>query len=426
MSLASTNLSHTRVNLIGFSEAGERVDMQARERYATATASAAALNEVIDTVSLIQRATINRMRRIIAPALPSSEPVFDMADWGVRAAATAAKSVGWAGANVVAPVLAITAHPESAQLSSSDKGSKWLAGFGAAFGDHLHGSAHTRALAPGMTIRCQGAVATVREAASGEVSVTGHACIFVHGLGLTEQHWNGEVIASARTGGGTPLLLRYTTGLPIAANGEQLAETIRQVAAQWPVPLTRITIVGHSMGGLVARRGIEILAQSDPAIAAIMADLITLGSPHRGSAIEKGANLALIGLNHSAILAPLVALGNRRSAGVKDLRHGAIRPTDWGGRHPDGVISDRTENVPLPTQTRHHAVIATVHEDPNHPTSWLVGDGAVRVNSAKAQPGAPAASTTVLAGTSHMQLLSHPRVAGLVAAVTAEPVPQPA
>ena len=396
--------------------------MQARERYATATASAAALNEVIDTVSLIQRATLKRVRSLITPALPRSEPVFDAADWGIRAGATAAKSVGWAGANVVAPILAVTAHPDSAQLSSSEVGSKWIAGFGAAFGDHLHGSVHTRALAPGMTMRRDGAVTSVNELAAAEVERTEHVCLFVHGLGLTEQHWSADVIASARTGDSIPILLRYTTGLPIADNGEQLAEMVRKIDDQWPVPLTRITIVGHSMGGLVGRRAIEILNQSDPALAAKMVDLITLGSPHRGSAIEKGANFALIGLNYSEILAPLVALGNRRSAGVKDLRHGAIRPTDWDGRHPDGVISDRTKDVPLPAQTRHHAVIATVHKNPNHPTSWLVGDGAVRVNSAKPRKGSVAASTTVLSGTSHMQLLAHPEVAALVQGVTGQTV----
>jgi pimeloyl-ACP methyl ester carboxylesterase len=395
--------------------------MQARERYAAATASSVAVNEVIDTVSQVQRAALNRIRKVVTPTVPASDAVFDLVEMGIRSVAVAAKGIGWTGANVVAPVLATTTHPDATALTSSEKGSKWVAGFGAAFGDHLHNSVHTRALAPGMTLRYQGDPGTVSEIAAASAPVSGHVCLFIHGLGLTEQHWGKDIVAAPATAGATSVQVRYTTGIPITDNGDQFAKLIADLVKQWPTPVTRITIVGHSMGGLVGRRAIEILSQTDPPISDRIQDLVTLGSPHKGSAIEKGANLALIGLSYSSILAPLVALGNRRSAGVKDLRHGAIRPTDWGDRHRDGVISDQTQTVSLPDTTDHHAVIATVHDNPNHITSWLVGDGAVRVGSAKPRVDASAKSTTLISATSHMRLLSHPRVAELIREILTAP-----
>jgi pimeloyl-ACP methyl ester carboxylesterase len=41
--------------------------------------------------------------------------------------------------------------------------------------------------------------------------------------------------------------------LPISVNGRRFARLLQALATQWPVPLERLSIVGHSMGGLVAR-----------------------------------------------------------------------------------------------------------------------------------------------------------------------------
>jgi triacylglycerol esterase/lipase EstA (alpha/beta hydrolase family) len=57
--------------------------------------------------------------------------------------------------------------------------------------------------------------------------------------------------------GFTPVYLRYNTGLHISHNGQTLAELLNRLHVLWPAaaeePLKETVLVGHSMGGLVAR-----------------------------------------------------------------------------------------------------------------------------------------------------------------------------
>jgi pimeloyl-ACP methyl ester carboxylesterase len=39
----------------------------------------------------------------------------------------------------------------------------------------------------------------------------------------------------------------------IADNGNELVGLLDELVAGWPVPVTEIVLIGHSMGGLVAR-----------------------------------------------------------------------------------------------------------------------------------------------------------------------------
>ena len=87
--------------------------------------------------------------------------------------------------------------------------------------------------------------------------------VFLHGLAGWEGSWwgrhrDGEVPRSYgdelhESLGVTPLYVRYNTGRRIADNGADLAETLDRLVAAWPVPPTSLTLVGHSMGGLVIR-----------------------------------------------------------------------------------------------------------------------------------------------------------------------------
>jgi len=53
--------------------------------------------------------------------------------------------------------------------------------------------------------------------------------------------------------GYSPVFLRYNTGLHVSVNGRTLAEILELLQDQWPVPITELVLIGHSMGGLVAR-----------------------------------------------------------------------------------------------------------------------------------------------------------------------------
>src|SRR5437588_270757 len=82
--------------------------------------------------------------------------------------------------------------------------------------------------------------------------------VFLHGLMETEFSW--------RLGGGepygyrlardlecTPLYVRYNSGRHISENGRSLDDLMEDLVANWPVEVSEIALVGHSMGGLVAR-----------------------------------------------------------------------------------------------------------------------------------------------------------------------------
>jgi pimeloyl-ACP methyl ester carboxylesterase len=94
---------------------------------------------------------------------------------------------------------------------------------------------------------------------------TGDVAVFVHGLVENDRSWwwsartyYGDADVSYGTRlrddlGITPVDLRYTTGLPVAANGRRLDELLAALVDAWPVPVERLSLVGHSMGRLVIR-----------------------------------------------------------------------------------------------------------------------------------------------------------------------------
>ena len=53
--------------------------------------------------------------------------------------------------------------------------------------------------------------------------------------------------------GHTPVYARYNTGRHISDNGRALAAALEALVEGWPVAVEELVLVGHSMGGLVAR-----------------------------------------------------------------------------------------------------------------------------------------------------------------------------
>ncbi|HEX8957423.1 MAG TPA: alpha/beta fold hydrolase, partial [Burkholderiaceae bacterium] len=132
-----------------------------------------------------------------------------------------------------------------------------------AFGDYL--ASRNNGLAIEMAFMHRGqALALEREALRAAYPVSdGSLCVFLHGLCCSEASWQfpgGSEFAGQTYGsllqkeiGITPLFLRYNTGLPIAENGRRLAELLHALLDAFPVAIREIVLIGHSMGGLVAR-----------------------------------------------------------------------------------------------------------------------------------------------------------------------------
>ena len=133
---------------------------------------------------------------------------------------------------------------------------------------------------------------------------TGRLAVFVHGLAghdlvwrlYAQEHWGdpettyGSLLA--RDLGYTPLYLRYNSGLHVSENGARLAERLEALVRAWPVAVDEIVLVGHSMGGLVARSACHQDAQNDRAWIRAVHHVVCLGSPHLGAPLEKLGNLA--------------------------------------------------------------------------------------------------------------------------------------
>lgn len=222
---------------------------------------------------------------------------------------------------------------------------------------------------------------------------TGPPLVMLHGLCMNEAQWRrdgADFPAALAALGYQPLGLRYNSGRPIWRNGNELAKLLDDV----PGPLT---LLGHSMGGLVIRSAIAQAGRRR--WLKRLQCLITLGTPHQGAPLERGGQQVQQLLNVSAYSRPLALLAARRSAGIRDLRHASLIEADAG----------KASVLPLPEGVACYAVAATTSKKPSgSPARWL-GDGLVPVASALGQHRSPArrlafTDTALFSGLGHLAL----------------------
>ncbi|WP_395687565.1 lipase family alpha/beta hydrolase [Caenimonas koreensis] len=236
--------------------------------------------------------------------------------------------------------------------------------------------------------------------------------LLIHGLCMNDQQWtrdghdHGQALAASL--GFNPFYLRYNTGRHISSNGASLAALLEETLDAWPFAIDSFTIIGHSMGGLVARSAIEQATATGMKWPALLRKLVFLGTPQQGAALERGGNWLHRGLGVSPYVAPFTQLSGLRSEGITDLRHGNLLDIDWAdGRF---VQRDTRTMVPLPRGVTCYAIAGTLGR--NAQGEWR-GDGLVSVESALGRHekttrnlGIPASRTWVAAGVNHLDLLS--------------------
>jgi pimeloyl-ACP methyl ester carboxylesterase len=162
--------------------------------------------------------------------------------------------------------------------------------------------------------------------------------------------------------GWTPLYAEYNSGLHISDNGRLLATYLDELQAAWPVPVTEIALVGHSMGGLVVRAAAHQAA--DFAWAGSLRHVIGLGAPHLGAPLERLVNRGTHALGRLPETLPFAQWLNRRSVGIKDLRHGAVLEDDWFGIDPEDRL-DRCNPATLVPGVQYSMVSATLSRKPD-------------------------------------------------------------
>ena len=209
--------------------------------------------------------------------------------------------------------------------------------------------------------------------------------VLVHGLCMNDLQWNRKGhdhgAALARDFGLTPVYLHYNSGLHISTNGREFANLIEELVEQWPVPVEEMVILCHSMGGLVTRSACHYGKAAGHSWLRSLKKVVFLGTPHHGSALERGGNRLDSILEFSRYTEPLSRLGKVRSAGITDLRHGNLLDEDWQGQDRFESPEDLRQPVPLPEGVECYAMAAAASEAGDL-RSRLVGDGLVPVESA--------------------------------------------
>jgi pimeloyl-ACP methyl ester carboxylesterase len=253
------------------------------------------------------------------------------------------------------------------------------------YGDHL--AATGNPLAMPMRMRRDGRLLTLTrgELAAAIPDAGRRVLVMVHGLCTNDLRWrrsgHDHGAALARDLGYTPIYLQYNSGRHVVENGVEFAALLETLAAEWPVPLDELTIIGHSMGGLVARSAVQCARAEQHAWPNRLRRLVFLGTPHHGALLEQLGSWVEVALRASPYSAPFARLGAARSAGITDLRYGSITAED-GLRTRRGAAHPLARVVPLPAGIECFAIAATLGRRARAARDQLVGDGLVPLDSA--------------------------------------------
>jgi pimeloyl-ACP methyl ester carboxylesterase len=275
--------------------------------------------------------------------------------------------------------------PLLADRPSSEEREALLAVLNGIFGDYLSRSGNPLAIS--MCLRRGGMPVEISRAALAAAFPTParKIVVLIHGLCMNDLQWTRDGhdhgTALARDLGYTPVYLHYNTGQHVSENGRELAELIEALLDAWPRPIPRLTIVGHSMGGLVARSACHYAAHAGHAWPKRLRELVFLGTPHFGAPLERAGAWVDFLIGISPYTAPFARLGKIRSAGIKDLRHGYVRDEDWLAT-PRAGRRDEHATLPLPGGIRCYAIAASKQREPNAAAAKIRGDGLVPVESA--------------------------------------------
>jgi len=297
-----------------------------------------------------------------------------------------------------------------------------LAALNGVLGDHLE--SQNNVLCIPMRFRQDGEVLNRQSLQQAVDRSRGELVVLVHGLCMSDLQWSrnghdhGAAIACHRSV--SPIYLHYNTGRHISVNGrcfsELLDATVRDIETDGSGPVS-LTIIGHSMGGLVARSACHHGETSGHVWPGRLRKMIFLGTPHHGSFLEKGGNYLDLLLDANPYSAPFSRLGKIRSSGITDLRHGFLVDEDWQGQDRFAGSGDHRRPIPLPREVASYAIAGSRGTEPTGLGDHLIGDGLVSLDSAlgrhpdpRRDLAFPEAHQWVGSALNHLDLLDNPRV----------------
>lgn len=306
-----------------------------------------------------------------APARLFSAPVYA----SIRGITSLVGGALEAGLSLATPVLGELAEGPEREL--------FLAALNGVLGDHLAATGNPLAI-------------TERLERVDEAPPTGKILVLVHGSSMNARSWQ-----SARADGFTRVHFDYNSGLHVSQNGRRLSAMLEKLVADWPVPVEELSIVAHSMGGLVTRSACHY-AGADALWRSRLRTIVFLGTPHHGAPLERVGNWLETLLGVTRYSAPIAGLGRLRSAGVTDLRFGNVIDEDWQDRDRFELASDARTPIPLPPEVACYAIAAG--RDPLVPRASALGEHGTHGLDF------PESHRYVAAGCGHIDLLTDPSV----------------
>ncbi|MCH8556610.1 MAG: GPI inositol-deacylase [Balneolia bacterium] len=253
--------------------------------------------------------------------------------------------------------------------------------------------------------------------------LNGNIILYVHGLCMSDNNWSRdnesqpELLAEKLNM--TPVYLHYNSGLHISENGKQLNVKLGELVKAWPVPVEKLILITHSMGGLITRSACYYASdeQEQEPWLQLLDKVVFLGTPHHGSPLERMGNYVDYFLDATPFTRPFSRIGKMRSPGITDLRFGTITESDWKTHDRFEKRKDERLHIPLAENAEYYAVAALTGRKEDALKSRLLGDGLVPQDSALGIHDDPAKSLTFLPGhtrtfrnVSHFELLYNKRV----------------
>ena len=395
----------------------ERIEQRPDELRALSRLAAAELGGGAAGIGSVHDAIARRVFGALGPSAGPARPAHDAIARGVYASVRGAAAVA---GQVADRALGRRDPGDGRPLSATPRGALALAVVCGLIGDVLEREGSD--LHEPMALRVRGrAVAPEPEAlAAAFPAATPRLVVFVHGLMETEHAWRlggrpGYGARLAEDLGYSPLYVRYNSGRHISHNGRSLAGLLEQVVAAWPVEVEEIALVGHSMGGLVARSAGSQAGERGQRWVRLVRHVVSLGSPHLGAPLAQGVHYAAHALHAVPETRPFARLLRRRSAGIRDLRQGSLVDRDWEGCDPDALRAAACAEVPLLEGATHCFVAATLTRSERHPLARLAGDALVLGPSASGRGRTRripfrAEHGLHVGGAHHLALLNHPAV----------------
>jgi len=251
--------------------------------------------------------------------------------------------------------------------------------------------------------------------------VSGKVLLLIHGLCMNDlqQHAGqnnyeleyGQLLAGKL--GYHPVYLRYNSGLHVSQNGRELAARLEQWLELWPTEVVDLSVLAHSMGGLLIRSAFHYARQEGLNWPERVKHIVFLGTPHHGAPLERVGNWLDLVLGSIPHTRPFTALAKVRSAGVTDLRYGNVLDEDWHGRDRFKLNPDERSIAPLPDTANCYSVAATLAKSRSALADHVIGDGLVPLHSALGRHKTPARnlgfddkSQFIAYNTNHMNLLN--------------------